>query len=79
MRFTPAPSTSLTQEPGVHPLIDVKNTCTYAAENGYLSVLKFAHENGCMLDRSTTAPLAMRAKSLGCFKYICMYGVLCAG
>ena len=42
---------------------------SFASERGYLSCLKYGHENGCSWD-TTTSYLAAREGHLDCLKYV---------
>ena len=45
-----------------------ENTCTYAAEEGHLNCLKYAHENGCSWNWGTCRDAA-KGGHLDCLKY----------
>ena len=45
-----------------------EETCFYAAENGHLECLKYAHENGCRWDKRTCSNAAENGH-LECLKY----------
>lgn len=46
-----------------------EDTCTGAAQNGHLEVLKYLHENDCEWS-DQTASLAAEAGQLECLKYL---------
>lgn len=48
-------------------------TCSYAARNGHLECLKYAHEHGCPWDEDTCACAAMNGH-LECLKYARQHG-----
>jgi hypothetical protein len=51
-------------------------TCAYAAENGHLECLVYAHENGCPWDGDVCAKAAEKGH-LDCIKYAHENGCLC--
>ena len=49
------------------------DTCFYAASNGHLECLKYAHEHGCPWDELTCRGAAEKGH-LECLKYACAHG-----
>ena len=52
----------------LHEIKDIGTICVWAASNGHLECLKYAHENGCCWDEDTCYKAAYNGH-LECLKY----------